>query len=246
MRGRQLDGAGAKASKYRGVLFDLDGTLVDSLDLILSSYRHTMAAHLGRVPPDELWLATMGMPLRVQLERFAGTPAQLEAMFATYITHNEANHERLIRPFPGMRDAVQALRRTGYRLGVVTSKIGEHASRELRSCDLEGLFDGLVSATDVERPKPHPEPVHRGLESIGTAAGETLMVGDSLYDLQAARAAGVDTAAALWGPFDRSQLADGDPTFWVDDVGELLALLNVDHPNPAKSVSPPDRVGGAA
>jgi pyrophosphatase PpaX len=214
-------------ARYRGILFDLDGTLVDSLELILSSYRHTMSVHLGHVPPDEAWLRTMGKPLRVQLEAFAESPDQLEAMFATYIEHNEAHHERLIRPFPGMREAVVALRRAGYRLGVVTSKIREHAIRELRSCGLDGLFHGLVSATDVGRPKPDPQPVLMGLQAIGTTADATLMVGDSLYDLQAARAAAVDSAAALWGPFDRARLAPGEPTYWLEDVADLLDVLGV-------------------
>jgi len=214
--------------RYRGVLFDLDGTLVDSLDLILSSYRHTMREHLGRVPPDEEWLRTMGMPLRVQLTSFAESPEQLETMFQTYIEHNQAYHDRLIRSFPGMRQALSTLHRVGYRLGVVTSKIRDHALRELRTCGLDGLVDGLVSANDVERPKPHPEPVERGLRSLDLLAADVVLVGDSLYDLQAGRAAGVHTAAALWGPFGRERLAAGEPNFWLEHVSELLELLHVE------------------
>lgn len=214
-------------SGYRGILFDLDGTLVDSIDLILASYRHTMKTHLGRVPPDDEWKSTMGTPLRMQLESFASTPEQAESMFHTYIEHNEANHERLIRPFPGMRDAAVALRDAGYRLGVVTSKLGANAERELRTCGLDGLFDDMISATDVRRPKPDPEPVVLSLRSLDLAAADALLVGDSIYDLQAGRAAGVDTAAALWGPFDRETLADGRPDYWLDTIDQLLALLNV-------------------
>lgn len=212
---------------YEGILFDLDGTLVDSLELILSSYRYTMSKHLGREMPDEAWLNTMGKPLKVQLQSLAESPEQLEAMFQTYIAHNEANHRRLIRPFPGMKEAVTALRRAGYRLAVVTSKIKDHTLRELRTCELEGLFDGLVSASDVKRPKPDPEPVILGLRSIGIAASDALLVGDSLFDLLSARAAGVDTAAALWGPFDRIRLAPGKPDYWLDDVSGLLSLLGL-------------------
>lgn len=211
--------------RYRGVLFDLDGTLVDTLALILSSYRHTMEQHLGRVPPDEVWLSTMGRPLRVQLQDFAETPAQLEAMMATYLAHNEDHQERMIRPFPGMREAVSTLSDAGYRLGVVTSKIREHAQRELDSCGLARYFDGLVSASDVDEPKPDPEPVRRGLTLIELDPGETLLVGDSLYDLQAGRAAGTATAAALWGPFDRQRLAPGNPDYWLPEIGALLELL---------------------
>jgi pyrophosphatase PpaX len=213
--------------RWRGVLFDLDGTLVDTLDLILASYRHTMHAHLGEAPPDAEWMRTMGRPLIVQLEDFAETPDQLQSMFEMYLAHNEANQERLVRSFPGVREAVAAISEAGYRLGIVTSKINENARRELRSCGLDGLFDALVGANDVDHPKPHPEPVLRGLEAIGCAADETLLVGDSVYDLEAGRAAGVATAAALWGPFEREQLAVSEPDYWLEDVPALLGLLGV-------------------
>ncbi|MGD8867100.1 MAG: HAD-IA family hydrolase [Gemmatimonadales bacterium] len=214
--------------RYRGILFDLDGTLVDSLELILSSYRHTLSVHLGRVLPDEDWLKTMGMPLRVQLARFSDSPEQIEAMFRTYVAHNQAQHDRLLRFFPGMREGVVTLRKADYRLCVVTSKIREHAIRELAVAGLDGLFDGLVGANEVQHAKPDPEPVLLGLERIGVTAGDALMVGDSVYDLRAARAAGVDAAAALWGPFRREQLEEGQPTYWLRDLSDLLAILKLD------------------
>jgi pyrophosphatase PpaX len=216
------------AHKYRAILFDLDGTLVDSLELILSSYRHTMSRHLGREMPDEEWLNTMGKPLRIQLQGFADTPEQLEAMFQTYIAHNEANHRLLIQPFPGVKETVTALKQAGFKLAVVTSKIRDHALRELRTVELEGLFDGLVTASDVQRPKPDAQPVALALQSIEVAAAEALVVGDSLYDLLSARAANVNSAAALWGPFDRIHLARGKPQYWLDDVADLLALLGIE------------------
>jgi len=223
----QPEGDASLTKKYEGVLFDLDGTLVDSLELILSSYRHTMSQHLGRECPDEEWLNTMGKPLKVQLQSFAESPEQLEKMFHTYVAHNEAHHRQLIRPFPRMKQTVTALKRAGYRLAVVTSKIRDHALRELRTCELEGLFDGLVSASDVRRPKPDAEPTISGLQSIAVAAVDALLVGDSLFDLLSARAAGVDTAAALWGPFDRIRLGPGKPKYWLEEASELLPLLGV-------------------
>lgn len=214
------------SASYRGILFDLDGTLVDTLQLILESYRYTMRTHLGEALPDERWLRTMGRPLKVQLQEFAETPEQAEAMFQTYLDHNEENQERLIRSFPGVKETVEELLRSGYRVGIVTSKITENAWRELRSCRLDDLFETVIGATDVENPKPHPEPVLRGLEAIGCAPEETLLVGDSVYDLQSGRAAGVDTAAALWGPFDRETLAESEPDYWLTDIGELSDLLD--------------------
>ena len=149
-------------------------------------------------------------------------------MFQTYIEHNQAHHDRLIRLFPGMREALSMLHRAGYRLGVVTSKIRDNALRELRTSGLEGLFDSLTSAEDVDRPKPDPEPVERARRSLDLPAADVLLVGDSLYDLQAGRAAGVHTAAALWGPFSRERLAAGEPHYWLHDIDELLELLCVD------------------
>lgn len=222
---------GRSRPRYRGVLFDLDGTLVDSLELILSSYRHTMAEHLGRVPPDEEWLRTMGRPLKEQLREFADSDEGARAMFETYLEHNERHHDRLVRSFPGMREAVGALGSRGYRLAVVTSKLRDQAIREIGTCGLDGHFEVLVCADDVERPKPDPEPVRQAIDRLGLAPGELLFVGDSIYDLQAGDAAGVDTAAALWGPFDREQLAPGQPEYWLETIPELLRLLSASgHP----------------
>ncbi len=213
------------STRYRGILFDLDGTLVDSLELILSSYRHSLLTNLGREASDEDWLRTLGRPLRVQMQEFATSPSQLEALIETYLVHNQANHDRLVRSFPGMRDAVSTLRERGYRLGVVTSKLRDNALRELRTCNMDGLFDSIVTASDVERPKPDPQPVEMGLAGLELPAGEVLFVGDSVYDLRSGRAAGVDTAAALWGPFTREQLAADRPNYWLEGIEELLSLF---------------------
>jgi pyrophosphatase PpaX len=212
---------------YAGILFDLDGTLVDSLQLILASYRHTIQVHLERTIPDEEWMRTMGMPLRIQLKNFSDSPEQRQAMFETYLKHNQEHHDRLLRPFHGMPEAVAAIHKAGYRLGVVTSKIRDHAWRELRTFGMADFFDGMVSADDVENPKPDPEPVHKALEVLDLARDEALFVGDSLFDLHAGRAAGVNTAAALWGPFERQRLEEGRPDYWLRDIDEMLELLDV-------------------
>lgn len=200
---------------YRGILFDLDGTLVDSLELILASYQHTMSIHLGRVPPDDASLSTMGMPLRAQLARFTDSPAQNPAMFQTYVAHNQANHERLIRLFPGMREGVVRLRDADYRLCVVTSKICDHAIRELTIAGLDGLFDGLVTTDDVQHAKPDTEPLLLGLERIGLEAHDALMVGDSVYDLEAARAGRSRFRRGIVGPVQARSTREG----WADILG---------------------------
>lgn len=218
----------SEASVYRTVLLDLDGTLIDSEELILSSFRHTMERHLGRVPPDEAWLASMGRPLLTQLREFAPHPGQAESMMATYLEHNARVHDELLRPFPGVREIVIQLRRHGYALGIVTSKRRENTLRGLARCGFDrAWFAAIVTATDVESHKPDPTPVVRALAEIGEERPDrALFVGDSIHDLHAGRRAGTATAAALWGPYDRERLAPGEPDHWLGVPDDLRRLLS--------------------
>lgn len=126
------------------VLFDLDGTLIDSVALITASFRHATAEVFGEPLPDEVILADVGMPLWSQMERIA--PAHAEELLVSYRAHNAAHHDDLVAEYPGVREAVLELRRRGFVLGVVTSKIASFMHRGLARCGLEGLFDVLVSA----------------------------------------------------------------------------------------------------
>jgi pyrophosphatase PpaX len=210
---------------FATVLFDLDGTLIDSVELILRSYRHTLRTHRGMEPPDELWLRGLGTPIRVQLRHWTEDPAEIEAMTETYTTYNLAHHDELVRPYDGVVSAVTQLHARGTRLGLVTSKVRSTALRGLQVAGIDGAFEAIVGADEVRHPKPHPEPVLLALERLGATAGDTVFVGDSRHDIVCGRAAGVATAAALWGPFDRQHLEDLDPDYWLDtpqDVADQL------------------------
>lgn len=219
--------ARADTRDIRTVLFDLDGTLIDSEELILASYRHTMQVHLGESPGDEAWLATMGTPLAAQLRDFARDEAQAEEMLATYLAHNRRVHDELICPFPGVRETLAWIREAGYRLGVVTSKLSEGALAGLKSCELpHEWFDAVVTASDPIPHKPDPAPVKLALERLGEERPErAIFVGDTVWDLRAGRAAGTVTAAALWGPFPRSELEAEDPDFVLDRMEDVRRLL---------------------
>ena len=205
-------------------LFDLDGTLIDSVELILRSYRHTLRTHRGTVPPDAMWLKGLGTPIRVQLRQWTEDPVEIEQMAATYSVYNMEHHDALVRPYDGIVDTVHSLKEDGKRLGLVTSKVRSGATRGLKVAGLEAAFDVIVGADDVRNPKPHPEPVLAALEQLGAQPGEAVFIGDSRHDLESGRAAGVKTAAALWGPFDRPHLADLKPDFWLEHPDDILAL----------------------
>lgn len=205
------------------VLFDLDGTLVDSADLILESYRHTMRVHFDEVPPDEVWLASFGTPLRSQFKVFVDTVQEVQALIDTYLEYNLRMHQELIRPFDGMREAVAELLETGSRLGIVTSKAKEGTAASLAACDLPAEWFEVIVTSDEPIPhKPDPAPVRMALERLTAAPADASFVGDSVWDLRAGRAAGVCTVAALWGPFSEDELIGERPDVMLDTPADLV------------------------
>ena len=208
-------------------LFDLDGTLIDSIELILRSYRHTLKAHRGIEPPDEVWMKGLGTPLWVQFREWSEDPEEIQAMVATYREFNLANHDAMVRPYAGVVEQVRRLKNSGKTLGLVTSKLRSGAARGLRVAGLEDTFDVVVGSDEVEHPKPHPEPVLKALERLGAPTAGAVFICDSRHDLECGRAAGVKTAAVLWGPFGRADLADLEPDYWLERP-EDLTLLTAD------------------
>ena len=207
-------------------LFDLDGTLIDSIDLILRSYRHTMQIHRANapLPPDDIWMKGLGTPLSVQFRHWTDDQVEIEAMIATYRAYNLTHHDALVKPYDGVVEEVVKLKQKGKRLGLVTSKLKDGAMKGLRLARLDQAFEIVIGAGEVTNPKPHPEPVLKALELLDAAAERTVFIGDSRHDLECGRAAGVKTAAVLWGPFNRAHLADLDPDFWLEKPAQLAQL----------------------
>ena len=203
------------APRFDVCLFDLDGTLIDSIGLIMASFRHTMRTHRGSVPDETRWRAGFGTPLRGQLRAFARDDEEAARMVDTYRAYTDAHHDQLLAPYAGIDHGLAALHRAGVRLAVVTSKSHALARRGLDRCALSHYFDVLVGFDDVTEHKPHPAPVLAALERLGARPSEALFVGDSPHDIRAGRAAGVRTAAVLWGPFSRQDLAREAPHHWL-------------------------------
>ena len=205
-------------------LFDLDGTLINSIELILKSYRHTLTVHRGVAPADEVWIAGLGTPLRTQLAPFAEDGEEVERMVATFRDHNFVHHDALMRPFPGIRAAVSELKTNGTALGIVTNKARKGTLKGLQTCGLEDLFSTIVAADDIDKHKPDPAPVFMALELLNADAERTVFIGDSRFDMAAGRDAGVRTAAALWGPFERSDLEPYGPDYWLSKPADIANI----------------------
>ncbi len=211
--------------RWDAVLFDLDGTIADTVELMMTCFRHTMRTHLGEVPDDALWLAGLGTPLERQLAGFARDEDEVAAMRDTYRSYQLTIHDRMVRAYPGVPELMSSLRNAGIPTAVVTSKARYVADRTLAACALGDCFTAIITPEDVSSPKPDPEPVFAAMRAVGEPRPErTLFVGDAPADLLSGRAAGVRIGAALWGPFPESTLKVYEPDYLLASVAELAAL----------------------
>lgn len=201
-------------------LFDFDGTLVDSVELILDSLRHATRTVLGRVVPDDVLRARVGRPLAEHMRELDAERA--DDLVAVYREHNMRRHADLLRPYPGVAEMLAGLRGRRARVGIVTSKMRPAVDAGMALVPL-GEFDAIVTCEDTDRHKPDPAPVLRGLELLGAEPETTVYVGDSPYDVRAGRAAGVRTAAALWGAFPAAVLRAEQPDRELARPEEALA-----------------------
>lgn len=210
--------------RFPVVLFDLDGTVIDSGGMILASMRHATREVLGREIGDEELMGAVGGPgLEAQMR--ALDPERVDELVSVYRAHNEPLHEDL-RCCAGMERLVARLHAEGRRLGVVTAKRRETVELAFAQVPLRQYFDTVVGGDETERHKPDPEPLLLAAERLGADPAATVYVGDSPFDVRAAKAAGMHSIAVTWGRIhDRSRLEHEEPDAIVDDAGELFAAL---------------------
>lgn len=205
------------------LLFDLDGTLVDSIDLLIASMEYAFRDREHR-PPVAEWVAAIGTPLDVMLHRWATSDDDLTALRDRYREFQVANHDTMTAAYPGTVATVRSLHAAGHPLAVVTSKLEAGARRSLAYIGIEECFTAVVGIDATTKHKPLPEPVWFALDRLGVPRERAMFVGDSTHDMHAGNAAGVVTAAALWGPFSREQLEVARPTYWLRRIDEVLPL----------------------
>jgi pyrophosphatase PpaX len=211
--------------RFPVVLFDLDGTLIDSGPMIIASMKHAAQTVLGREFPDEELAAAVGGPGLVAQMR-ALDPARVDALVEAYREHNEPAHDGL-EAFWEVVEVLPRLRAEGRRLGIVTAK--RRASVQLAFDRLPGLesnFDVVIGAEDTERHKPDPDPVLEALARLGAAPADAAYIGDSPFDIRAAKAAAVYAVAVAWGGIHGAEaLEQEQPDVLVHHAEELLAAL---------------------
>jgi len=209
----------------KAALFDFDGTLVDTTDLIYQSMRHAAGEVLGREVSREVLMANVGQPLPRQMELLSAEHA--EALLNSYRLHNEENHDALIKEFPGVEEALARLRWAGVQVAVITSKRRFSVDMALKTFPgLGEVVDRWVTMEDTNEHKPRPEPLHKGLELLGNVPREeATYVGDSPFDVAAAKAACVKSVAVSWGAFSEEALRAAGPDHLVPDLDAAVDVL---------------------
>jgi pyrophosphatase PpaX len=221
-----MTSGGRTSRRLPTILFDLDGTLIDSIELILNSARYAFQKLERDCPPDEEWLSGVGIPLFTMFRRYARDEADCAALIAAYREYQLVHHDRLTRCYDQVGETVKILRHRGHDIGIVTSKSEALALRGLAHVGLARHMDTIVGCDSSTRHKPDPEPVRIALHRLDASPEDAIFVGDSVHDVLAGNAAGVHTAAALWGAFKRADLEPGEPNAWLESVSDLVTLLD--------------------
>ena len=208
--------------RFPVVLLDLDGTVVDSGGIILASMRHATLTVLAREIPDGELMAAVGGPgLEAQMQALA--PDRVDELVRAYREHNEPLHDGLAL-CPGMDGVLARLHAEGRRLGIVSAKRRRTVELAFAHVAVGHLFEVVVGGDETERQKPDPEPLLLALERLGAAPADAAYVGDSPFDVAAARAGGLFAVGVTWGGMHgREKLGDADAL--VDTAEELLAVL---------------------
>lgn len=205
------------------VLFDLDGTLIDTNELIISSFMHTLNHYYPEQYKREDVLAFMGPPLYdtfVQMDK-----ERVHEMIDTYRTHNLSHHDELVTEFAGVFETVKWLHDQKYKLAIVTTKQINTVMLGLKLTKLDQFFDVIVAIDDVQHAKPHPEPVEKALVLLNAQPEEAVTVGDNHHDILSGKNAGTKTAGVAWSAKGREHIASYEPDVILEEMKDLIPWL---------------------
>lgn len=211
---------------YEALLFDFDGTLLNTNDLIIETFAHVIDPKFPGRYKREDYLKFIGPSL---IESFTEVdPMNAESLVAEYRVWNAENHDALVTEFPNVKEVLQTLHDTGIRLAVVSTKRGDTLRKGLNLMGITHLFDVIISQDDVEHVKPHPEPVEKAIALLGVEKSKALMIGDNSHDILGGHNAGVKAAGVAWSYKGKDYLAQYNPEYMLEDMHDLLQIVGVE------------------
>ncbi|PEE39631.1 pyrophosphatase PpaX [Bacillus pseudomycoides] len=210
--------------KINTVLFDLDGTLINTNELIISSFLHTLNKYYPDQYKREDILPFIGPSLHETFRPM--DEGMVDEMIQCYRQFNHDHHDELVEEYETVYETVQELKKQGYKIGIVTTKARQTVEMGLKLSKLKEFFDVVVTIDDVEHVKPHPEPIQKALKLLDAKPEETLMVGDNHHDIVGGQNAGTKTAAVAWTIKGREYLESYKPDYVLDKMSDLLSILS--------------------
>lgn len=210
--------------KYDTVLFDLDGTIIDTNELIITSFLHVLEQHFPSRYKREDIIPNMGQPLTAQMELFGGAELR-DFLVDAYREHNEEIHDELVREFPHVLETLEELKKLGVTMGIVTTKQRKTAEMGAKLFGIDPFMSTFIVFQDTEKHKPSPDPVLKAMEQVKANPATTLMVGDSQYDIQAAHHAGAHAAGVSWSLKGPEFLQQFDPEYMLYDMRDLIPIV---------------------
>ncbi|QKE74187.1 pyrophosphatase PpaX [Arthrobacter citreus] len=212
--------------KINTILFDLDGTLINTNELIIASFLHT----LNKFYPDqykrEHVIPFMGPTLT---ESFSTVDeGRVDELISEYRRFNMEMHDEFVEEYETVYETIETLYRLGYKIGIVTTKARNVVEMGLSYGRLKQFFDIVVTIDDVQNAKPHPEPIQLALKKLNSIPEESLMVGDNYHDIEGGKNAGTKTAGVAWSLKGKEFLATYKPDFMLEKMSEILSILGID------------------
>jgi pyrophosphatase PpaX len=209
--------------EYDCYLFDADGTLIDTTELIHHCFRYTLGKQgVDSISREEI-VGHIGLPLRAQMEVYLGTlsDSDYERIRKMHMEYQVKIYPEYLTRFPGVAECLDSLQKRGKSMAVVTSRLKDTLELYLRQCALDSYFPVCITPEDTQKHKPDPEPVRLALQRLEADPGSTLFVGDSNFDIACGNAAGVDTCFVTWS-HNRIDSLTAQPTWTISQMQELV------------------------
>lgn len=225
MRAGSTGGGQGARKKVDTVLFDFDGTLVNTNQVIIESWQHIYKHYYGAEKPVDHIVKYFGEPLLPTIEREFPEVSSQEAM-ALYRRYQEENAERLVHVFPGIYDLLKDLKENQYEMAIVTSRTKSSTEQYLEMLNLKEFFSHMVTCDDTSIHKPNPEPIFCALEKLGKKAETAIMVGDGPFDMKCANNAGLPSVLVGWRiTGDNHMIDDWRADFTIEKPEDLKGVL---------------------
>ena len=219
---------GDKMQKLNTILFDLDGTLIDTNDIIVKSYKHAFKKVLPDFKIDiKTIIENIGPPLKEIFSLYTSDEKKLDALMEAYLDFYKKHEHDYFKLYPNVKETLAKLKNMGINIAIVTSKFTASAQPSIEHFNLSQYFDAFISLDMVDHPKPHPDSVYAALKKFDNV-GKAIMIGDNPSDIQAGQNAEILSAGVAWSIKGKKRLEQERPDYILKDMNDIFAIIKTE------------------